>query len=130
MSVHDISCPVFGIGIAKGAAAAGALEQMGSKAFNLQRMAVAGLPVPQACVLGTGWCRRHQADPVEARQALHEALGEWTRRLEQACGLAFGGERKPLLVSVRSGAPVSMPGMMDTVLNIGLCDRTVRGSSA
>ncbi|HEX5628939.1 MAG TPA: PEP/pyruvate-binding domain-containing protein [Usitatibacteraceae bacterium] len=127
MSAHDNACPVFGIGIAKAGAGSGALEQMGSKAFNLQRMAVAGLPVPQACVLGTGWCRRHQADPVEARQALHEALGEWTRRLEQACGLAFGGERKPLLVSVRSGAPVSMPGMMDTVLNIGLCDRTVRG---
>ena len=85
------------------------------------------MPVPQAFVLGTDWCRLHQRDGDAARPLLHGALGEWTRRLEQACGLAFGGERKPLLVSVRSGAPVSMPGMMDTVLNIGLCDRTVRG---
>ena len=127
MSAADDGCPVFGIGIAKAGAGAGVLEQMGSKAFNLQRMAAAGLPVPQAFVLGTGWCRRHQSDEAAARAALHETLAEWTRRLEQACGLAFGGERKPLLLSVRSGAPVSMPGMMDTVLNIGLCDRAVRG---
>ncbi len=126
MSAVDPGCAVFGIRIAKGTAGAGTLEQMGSKAFNLQRMAAAGLPVPQAFVLATGWCQRREADPEGARLALHEALGEWTRRLEQACGLAFGGERKPLLVSVRSGAPVSMPGMMDTVLNIGLCDRAVR----
>jgi pyruvate,orthophosphate dikinase len=78
-------------------------------------------------VLGTDWCRLYRRSPETSRQPLHDALGEWTRRLEQACGLAFGGERKPLLVSVRSGAPISMPGMMDTVLNIGLCDRTVRG---
>ena len=127
MNASDHGCPVFGIGIAKAGAGSGSLEQMGSKAFNLQRMSLAGLPVPQAIVLGTDWCQLHQSDPVATQQALHDALGEWTRRLEQACGLAFGGERKPLLVSVRSGAPVSMPGMMDTVLNIGLCDRAVRG---
>jgi pyruvate,orthophosphate dikinase len=126
MSAADDGCPVFGIGIPK-AGAAGSLEQVGSKAFNLQRMAAAGLPVPQAFVLATGWCQRRQADAQATRQALRETLGEWTRRLEQACGLSFGGERKPLLVSVRSGGPVSMPGMMDTVLNIGLNDRAVRG---
>jgi pyruvate,orthophosphate dikinase len=118
---------VFGIALGKAGAATGSLSEMGSKAFNLQRMAAAGLPVPQAFVLGTAWCGLQRDDPASARQALREALAEWTRRLEQACGLAFGGERKPLLVSVRSGAPVSMPGMMDTVLNVGLTDRTVRG---
>ncbi|MCM2329473.1 MAG: PEP-utilizing enzyme [Lysobacter sp.] len=127
MSPADGGRPVFGIAIAKAGAATGGLGQMGSKAFNLQRMAAAGLPVPQAFVLGTEWCELHRADPGGTRQALHEALVEWTRRLEQACGLSFGGERKPLLVSVRSGAPVSMPGMMDTVLNVGLSDRAVRG---
>jgi pyruvate, orthophosphate dikinase len=127
MSAVESAAAVFGIGLAKAGVAAGSLDQMGSKAFNLQRMAVAGLPVPQAFVLGTGWCEFHRREPGAARQGIHDALGEWTRRLEQACGLAFGGERKPLLVSVRSGAPVSMPGMMDTVLNVGLCDRAVRG---
>jgi pyruvate,orthophosphate dikinase len=127
VSTVDGACPVFGIGIAKAGTGTGGLDQMGSKAFNLQRMVAAGLPVPQAYVLGTGWCGMHQRDPGATRQALHDALGEWTRRLEQACGLAFGGERRPLLVSVRSGAPASMPGMMDTVLNVGLCDRAVRG---
>jgi pyruvate,orthophosphate dikinase len=127
VSASDIAPPVFGIGLAKAGSGAGSLEQVGSKAFNLQRMAAAGMPVPQAFVLGTGWCAFHQDEPAQARQALHDALADWTKRLEQACGLSFGGERKPLLVSVRSGAPVSMPGMMDTVLNIGLCDRAVRG---
>ena len=121
------ACAVFGVGIAHAAAVTGAAAQMGFKAFNLQRMAAAGMPVPQAFVLGTDWCALRRREPEGCRQPLREALAEWTRRLEQACGLAFGGERKPLLVSVRSGAPVSMPGMMDTVLNIGLCDRTVRG---
>jgi pyruvate,orthophosphate dikinase len=90
-------------------------------------MAAAGLPVPQAFVLGTGWNADLARDADGTRQALRETLAEWTGVLEQACGLAFGGERRPLLVSVRSGAPVSMPGMMDTVLDIGLCDRSARG---
>jgi pyruvate,orthophosphate dikinase len=123
----DSPCAVFGIGIPHAGAVPGDADGMGFKAYNLQRMAAAGMPVPHAFVLGTDWCRLHQRDAGAARQPLHAVLGEWSRRLEQACGLAFGGDRKPLLVSVRSGAPVSMPGMMDTVLNIGLCDRTVRG---
>ena len=127
MNADHSPCAVFGVGLAHAGAVPGDVNGMGFKAFNLQRMAAAGMPVPQAFVLGTDWCRLHQRDGDAARPILHAALGEWTRRLEQACGLAFGGERKPLLVSVRSGAPVSMPGMMDTVLNIGLCDRTVRG---
>jgi pyruvate,orthophosphate dikinase len=121
------ACAVFGVGIAHAAAVSGTAAQMGFKAFNLHRMAAAGMPVPQAFVLGTEWCGLRRREPDAFRAPLREALAEWTRRLEQTCGLAFGGERKPLLVSVRSGAPVSMPGMMDTVLNIGLCDRTVRG---
>jgi pyruvate,orthophosphate dikinase len=118
---------VHGIGLAKASAAPGSVEQMGFKARNLARMAAAGLPVPQAFVLGTGWNADLARDADGTRQALRETLAEWMGLLEHACGLAFGGERRPLLVSVRSGAPVSMPGMMDTVLDIGLCDRSARG---
>ncbi len=118
--------PVSGIGLAKAAEVAPA-ALVGFKAHNLQAMAAAGLPVPPGFVLGTPWCAWHRRDPAVARERLREALAEWMRRLEQACGLAFGGDRRPLLVSVRSGAAVSMPGMLDTVLNVGLCDRAVHG---
>lgn len=127
MSATDHGGEVFGIGVLHAGSVPGDVGRMGFKAYNLQRMAAAAMPVPQAFVLGTDWCRLYRRSPEASRAPLREALGEWIRRLEQACGLTFGGERKPLLVSVRSGAPVSMPGMMDTVLNIGLCDRTVRG---
>jgi pyruvate,orthophosphate dikinase len=127
VSAAESPCAVFGIGITHADAVPGDAGKMGFKAFNLQRMAAAGMPVPQAFVLGTDWCRLYRKSPEASRPPLHDSLGEWTRRLELACGLSFGGERRPLLVSVRSGAPVSMPGMMDTVLNIGLCERTVRG---
>lgn len=95
-------------------------EVLGAKAWNLARMAALGMPVPPAFVIGTGWC----ADPA--------ALGEWHWRpaletLEKHCGLRLGDARHPLLLSVRSGAPASMPGMMETLLNIGLTESTLSG---
>jgi pyruvate,orthophosphate dikinase len=117
---------VFEIGL-PGAHDAGSAENMGFKAFNLARMAHIGLKVPEAFVLGTAICRDFLKHPAKSRAAMHDLLVEMLRRLETASRLAFGGTRKPLLVSVRSGAPVSMPGMMDTLLNIGLCDTTVHG---
>ncbi len=99
-------------------------ESIGSKAWNLQRMAQMSLPVPPAFVLGTHYC----VDPAAREQASQPSL--WRRglqALEQATGLKFGDARRPLLLSVRSGAPVSMPGMLETLLNIGLCDATVDG---
>jgi pyruvate,orthophosphate dikinase len=117
----------FALGFAATGATPGERAQVGVKAFNLQRMAAAGLPVPPAFVLGTDWCAWHGEDPAAARAALRPVLAKWIRPLEQACGLSFGGERKPMLVSVRSGAAVSMPGMMDTLLDIGLGDAAVRG---
>jgi pyruvate,orthophosphate dikinase len=95
-------------------------EAIGFKAHNLARMAALGLPVPPAFVIGTAWCA--------APQAVTPAL--WApalAALEDCTGLRFGDARRPLLLSVRSGAPVSMPGMMDTLLNIGLCDATLPG---
>jgi len=127
MNVAGDARSVHAIGLALAGAIPGDASQMGFKAANLACMAGAGLPVPPAFVLGTGWSGLARADPGAARTAVREVLGEGLRALEGASGLAFGGERKPLLVSVRSGATVSMPGMMDTILNIGLCDRTARG---
>ena len=100
---------------------------LGFKGYNLWRMARLGLPVPHALVIGTGYCRDHLADPTATNARLKAALAARLRELETATGLRFGSARKPLLVSVRSGAPVSMPGMMQTVLNVGLCDATVHG---
>ena len=113
---------------AGGALGAGATpEEMGFKAYNLARMASIGMPVPAAFVLSTAFCRDYYAAkgalPEGFRALLRGNLGE----LERLSGLSFGGERRPLLVSVRSGAAVSMPGMLDTVLNVGLNDATVAG---
>lgn len=93
---------------------------LGSKAWNLARMAALGLPVPPAFVIGTGWCSEPGAlDEAAWRPALAE--------LERLSGLRLGDARHPLLLSVRSGAPVSMPGMMETLLDIGLTEATLSG---
>jgi pyruvate,orthophosphate dikinase len=98
---------------------------VGSKAANLSRMAEAGLPVPPAFVLPTAQCRAYwqqgQRLPADFAGRLAPAIAQ----IEKATGLTFGGVRRPLLVSVRSGAAVSMPGMMATILNVGLCERTL-----
>jgi len=95
-------------------------EAIGFKAHNLARMAGLGLPVPPAFVLGTAWCTRPQAVLPALWQPALAALARRT-------GLRFGDARRPLLLSVRSGAPVSMPGMMETLLNIGLNEATLHG---
>jgi pyruvate,orthophosphate dikinase len=93
---------------------------MGSKAWNLLRMASAGLRVPSAFVLGTHWTGHPDA-------GIEHAFASGLPALEQAVGRSLGNAADPLIVSVRSGAPVSMPGMMETLLNIGLSDRTLSG---
>jgi pyruvate,orthophosphate dikinase len=103
------------------------IATLGFKGYNLWRMARLGLPVPQAIVIGTGYCREYLASPHGLPVHLETALTAQLGSLELATGLKFGSARKPLLVSVRSGAPVSMPGMMETVLNVGLTDSTVPG---
>lgn len=104
----------------------GGAEEVGNKAWNLMRMAVAGVSVPAAFVLPTSWCRRYRAAQMD-NSALKEALASGIAMLETATGLRFGASRRPLLVSVRSGAAVSMPGMMETVLDVGLNTVTVDG---
>ncbi len=99
-------------------------QSMGFKAWNLLRMAQLTLPVPAAFVIGTHYC----ADPAaRAGMAGADLWRAGLGALERSTGQALGDARRPLLLSVRSGAPVSMPGMMDTLLNIGLCDATVQG---
>ncbi len=98
----------------------GGARQVGNKAWNLMLMARAGLPVPEAFVLPTTWCGRS-----DAQAALPAVLASGVRALESATSLVFGGTRRPLLVSVRSGAAVSMPGMLETVLDVGLNAETV-----
>ncbi|MGA7179870.1 MAG: PEP/pyruvate-binding domain-containing protein [Thiobacillaceae bacterium] len=99
---------------------------VGFKAHNLMRMAAMGLPVPQGFVLATNWCSAVQRGNG-VRPPLLGALQSGVRNLERATGLGFGSARRPLLVSVRSGAPVSMPGMMETVLNVGLNEVSLTG---
>jgi pyruvate,orthophosphate dikinase len=100
--------------------APGGVDEVGGKAWNLLRMARADLPVPPAFVLPTAWCEREGA-----AAALPGVLAEGVQALETATGHVFGGARRPLLVSVRSGAAVSMPGMMETLLDVGLNAVTV-----
>lgn len=99
---------------------------VGFKAHNLMRMAAMGLPVPQGFVLGTNWCRALLGSD-RVKPPIAGVLQTGIRNLERATGLGFGSARRPLLVSVRSGAPVSMPGMMETVLNVGLNDVSLAG---
>ena len=103
---------------------------LGGKGANLAEMASIALPVPPGFTITTEVCTAFYDNdkhyPAELKQQVQDAL----TLVEDAVGLRFGDATKPLLVSVRSGARVSMPGMMDTVLNLGLNDETVRGLEA
>lgn len=99
---------------------------VGGKAAGLAAMAGGlGMPVPPGFVISTSACLTYLS--AGWPPGLDEELSRQLRRVEQHVGRRFGGPADPLLVSVRSGAPVSMPGMMDTILNLGLNDDTVRG---
>ncbi|TVT52559.1 pyruvate, phosphate dikinase [Amycolatopsis rhizosphaerae] len=95
-------------------------ELAGGKAAGIAGMTAAGLPVPPAFVLTTGVCRRFLAEGGGVLDALWGEMRQGMAHLESATGRRFGDPAAPLLVSVRSGAPTSMPGMMDTVLNLGM----------
>ena len=99
-------------------------QAMGFKAYNLLRMAALGLPVPPAVAIGTSYCRDAASSLAAAQPALWQP---GLQAIERTTGTRFADARLPLLLSVRSGAPVSMPGMMETLLNIGLCDATLPG---
>jgi pyruvate,orthophosphate dikinase len=102
-------------------------EAVGAKAANLARMAALGLPVPPAFVLPVRLCAAIVDEEPDARHKLAAGLTEGIGFLERAIDRRFGDRRRPLLVSVRSGAARSMPGMLDTVLNVGCTTAAVRG---
>ncbi|NKQ58238.1 pyruvate, phosphate dikinase [Amycolatopsis sp. K13G38] len=102
-------------------------EVVGAKAAGLMRMANAALPIPPAFVLGTALCADYHAHGGRLDAKVPELIARGIRHVEQCTAQRFGGTRRPLLVSVRSGAPVSMPGMLDTVLDVGLCESTLPG---
>ena len=103
------------------------VNAVGSKAWGLMCMARQGLRVPPAFVLGTAVCRDYLARGPGLSDEARGLLDAGLARLADATGQRFGDARRPLLLAVRSGAPVSMPGMMDTVLNVGLSDHTLGG---
>jgi len=102
-------------------------DTIGAKAANLARMAALGLPVPPAFVLPVKLCSAIIDNDAHAERHLRDGLQEGIEFLEQATGRRFGDRRQPLLVSVRSGAARSMPGMLDTVLNVGCTLPAVQG---
>ncbi len=102
-------------------------ETVGGKASNLARMAALGLPVPPAFVLPIRLCAAITAGDAHAQQHVAACLREGLAFLEQATGKTFGSPRNPLLVSVRSGAARSMPGMLDTVIDVGCTAAAVHG---
>ena len=100
---------------------------VGGKGANLAEMAGIGLPVPPGFTITTEECVRYLAEGANFSDALRAEVAAALGHIEAAVGKRFGAAGDPLLVSVRSGARVSMPGMMDTVLNLGLNDATVEG---
>jgi len=100
---------------------------VGGKGANLAEMAGIGLPVPPGFTITTEECVRYLAEGSDFSESLRAEVAAALAHIESAVGKAFGDHANPLLVSVRSGARVSMPGMMDTVLNLGLNDATVEG---
>ncbi len=103
---------------------------LGGKGANLAEMSGLGLPVPPGFTLSTDVCNAYYDNNENYPDGLRAQAAEALARVEQAVGASFGDHGKPLLVSVRSGARASMPGMMDTVLNLGLNDQTVAGLAA
>ncbi len=103
---------------------------LGGKGANLADMAKLGIPVPPGFTITTEVCAYYQDHAGETPKGLEDEVREHLEKLEKAAGKKFGDAKNPLLVSVRSGAAASMPGMMDTILNLGLNDETARGLAA
>ena len=95
-------------------------ELLGGKGANLAEMTSLGLPVPQGFTITTEACTQYYEDGREINDEIQGQINEYIVKMEEITGKKFGDQENPLLVSVRSGARASMPGMMDTILNLGL----------
>src|SRR5574344_2830864 len=100
---------------------------LGGKGANLAEMTKIGLPVPQGFTISTEACPQYYEDGRKINDDIQAQIMEYITKMEEVCGKKFGDKETPLLVSVRSGARASMPGMMDTILNLGLNDEVVEG---
>ncbi len=100
-------------------------ELLGGKGANLAEMTNLGMPVPQGFTISTEACTRYYEDGEKIAQDIQDQIYEYLAKMEEITGKKFGDPHNPLLVSVRSGARASMPGMMDTILNLGLNDEVV-----
>ena len=118
----------FGDGKAEGNASMRNL--LGGKGANLAEMCTIGLPVPPGFTISTEVCTAYYDNDKQYPNDLAQQVKEAVAHIEKTIGANFGDEKNPLLVSVRSGARASMPGMMDTVLNLGLNDNSVKGLAA
>ncbi|MEG2036856.1 MAG: pyruvate, phosphate dikinase, partial [Ruthenibacterium sp.] len=105
-------------------------ELLGGKGANLAEMTNLGMPVPQGFTVSTEACTQYYADDRQINDDIKSQIFECMKKMEQITGKNFGDAKNPLLVSVRSGARASMPGMMDTILNLGLNDEVVEGLAA
>src|SRR5512136_543232 len=99
-------------------------DVLGGKGANLAEMAGIGLPVPPGCTISTEVCALYYRNRKKIPETVRLEVEKNLKKLEKSVGQAFGDPKNPLLVSVRSGARASMPGMMDTILNLGLNDKT------
>ena len=100
-------------------------ELLGGKGANLAEMTNIGLPVPQGFTISTEACTQYYEDGRQINPGIQAEIMEYIEKMEKICGRKFGDLENPLLVSVRSGARASMPGMMDTILNLGLNEEVV-----
>ena len=98
-------------------------ELLGGKGANLAEMTNLGMPVPQGFTVTTEACTRYYQDGKAIHSDIQKQIFEHLEKLEALCDKKLGDPQKPLLVSVRSGARASMPGMMDTILNLGINDQ-------
>ena len=105
-------------------------ELLGGKGANLAEMTKIGLPVPQGFTVSTEACTQYYEDGRKINAEIQAEIMEYITKMEAICGKKFGDKENPLLVSVRSGARASMPGMMDTILNLGLNEDVVEAMSA
>ena len=101
-------------------------ELLGGKGANLAEMTNIGLPVPQGFTITTEACTQYYEDGREINEEIQGQINEYIVKMEEITGKKFGDKENPLLVSVRSGARASMPGMMDTILNLGLNEEVVK----
>ena len=101
-------------------------EILGGKGANLAEMTKIGLPVPQGFTISTEACTQYYEDGREINADIQAEIMEYIDKMEAITGKKFGDKENPLLVSVRSGARASMPGMMDTILNLGLNEDVVQ----